>query len=948
VVEIEKSVIRPTYAEWVDIYSLGKEIRFYRTGPYAEGRPVLYGPINPLPIYQKAVEENIEITQKDMPDISNKINYDLFRLKGFNSMSQAKKYIAVMKNPDIKNIDVFIDGEEEIVKLNFLVRESGKTIDTSKYIFSPKRISYSSGQLFNHNNGVINKINAETTKVKLFNFENSESVDVYFAEYGEAGYDPIKGEFTEGQDDDFLPKVEILAEHISEGDDISKIKEMLKENNVYFIPNVNGKTPKALNRLTSGKKLNPVSIYGFSPDAKLNYSGNKRNFNEVLPQLEPLPNEYKKYEEQLNEVFEPKSTKKLIKRMQYLTRLEARKAREGRGVGKYTGDREFDKNRPKLYFTWSLVRGVYSPQTKRYEDINILAFFIERDNTLEPADDVMLFVNEAFVPSYFAESDRNKDWAEISWNIAKDAVEGIIAYAKDLQTRYRSRRKLNFDTMSEKMINAFDINLNEIMENSFFGFVSFDKRRGKRLKVRKSNMLKSASDIKNTFNEVLNRNFGPFKEIKDLNKEEMQVFITEIRGFYRREYNFADTRFNIEFEYIPYDDAQIDTVIRNETTFNADDIIRRKNSLDGDLKQYFSIRNKSAVGEESLMGVLVICYYYNGDELDRIEAVSIVQQRIQYRPNIVQQASKDISIVYPADEIGVFMYEIMTGMRRNTPLILGRKGGSVSASPSKVAQNFFQEYLGGTFKEIESEGGFVINNMKYNELRNDFVGYLVGRNGINKMYQFLYSDSTLQGTEGADTICVGKMDLFYKIDESGFRGEGVRFLMDIEDFEDFKNKVTIGLNATQSGSCINMTAGVPKGDFLPVFASMFLGGTGSDKDFLEGNINSYVIAGDSGIGGTNTSRIPARVRLHAELYKKFGSQFGEFIDSLVRKAVESGEIKLGAKYLRRGTSSGSPFNPNMGNHAIIYRPPNIEQSKIKNENFRQEVDLDEGPDDEEN
>ena len=92
-VEIEKSVIRPTYAEWVDIYSLGKEIKFYRTGPYAKGRPELYGPINLLPIYQRAVEENIEVTQKDMPDVFNtSIAYDLFRLKGFNSMSQAKKY----------------------------------------------------------------------------------------------------------------------------------------------------------------------------------------------------------------------------------------------------------------------------------------------------------------------------------------------------------------------------------------------------------------------------------------------------------------------------------------------------------------------------------------------------------------------------------------------------------------------------------------------------------------------------------------------------------------------------------------------------------------------------------------------------------------------------------------------------------------------------------------
>ena len=266
-----------------------------------------------------------------------------------------------------------------------------------------------------------------------------------------------------------------------------------------------------------------------------------------MPQLEPLPNEYKKYEEQLNEVFEPKSTKKLIKRMQYLTRLEARKAREGRGVGKYTGDRDFDENRPKLYFAWNVVSGVYSPQTKRHEDINILAFFIKKDGQLEPADDMMLFVNEAFVPSYFAESDRNKDWVRISWNIAKDAVEGIISYAKDLQVRYRSRRKLNFDTMSEKMLNAFDTNLNGIMENSFFSFMSFDKRRGKRLRVKKSNMLKSATEIKNTFEKILRETYGPFKQFKELDKRELVDFIYKMNHQEKKIYDFEDTRFNIQF-----------------------------------------------------------------------------------------------------------------------------------------------------------------------------------------------------------------------------------------------------------------------------------------------------------------------------------------------------------------------------------------------------------------
>ena len=97
-VEIEKSVIRPTYAEWVDIYSEDKEITFRRKQSLVGGK-IVVETIRPLAIYQKAVEENIEVSEKDMPDIN--ISHDMLRLKGFNSMTQAKKYIAVMKHPDI-------------------------------------------------------------------------------------------------------------------------------------------------------------------------------------------------------------------------------------------------------------------------------------------------------------------------------------------------------------------------------------------------------------------------------------------------------------------------------------------------------------------------------------------------------------------------------------------------------------------------------------------------------------------------------------------------------------------------------------------------------------------------------------------------------------------------------------------------------------------------------
>ena len=780
-------------------------------------------------------------------------------------------------------------------------------------------------------------MNAETTRVKLFDFENSEKVDVYFAQVKEAGYDPINDEYSEKQTDDFLPSVRILGEHISKGDDISQVKEMLKENNVYFIPNVDDKMPKALNRLTSGKRINTVSLIGFRPDDTYNHRQYRNSINEVLPQLESLPNEYKKYEEKLNEVFEPKSTKKLIKRMQYLTRLEARKAREGRGVGKYTGDRNFDENRPKLYFLHTVARGVYSPQTKRFETLNLLAFFVKRGGQLEPADEHMLFVNEAFVPSYFGESDRNKDWARISWNVAKDAVEGIISYAKDLQVRYRSRKKIDFDTMSQKMEYAFEVNLKDILENSFFSFMSFDKRRGKRLKVRKSNMLKSATEIKNTFETILRNNYGPFKQFKELDESELVNFIDNMNNQEKKIYDFEDTRFNIQFNFIPVGEKEIYRYLSNEAGLGGNaknDILNRADALDGDYKQYFAIKNITVTGESDIIGILVICYFYNGDEMDRIEAVSLTAQRVEYRPRLIQQANKDISIEYPADEIGVYMYEIMTGMRRDYPMILGRGGDSPSISPSKVASSFFQ-----SFKDFDV-ADFLIDNMKYNELRNDFVGFMVGQHPINKMFGFLFTDSTLRGATSANMVCLGKMDLFYSLDNGVWRYEtsenhrSKRLYSEDMTFEDFKRRVRIGLNATESGSCLHFAREVPKNDQLFSFAAATFG-SGDPKDFLAGRFTNKVRLGMMP-QGQQVARPEGRIKLHHELYKKYGTEFEEFIRDKVRAAVESGEIKLGSKYVKQGSITGDTFNPNKPNHAIIYTPPKTEEPKTEESVEREE------------
>ena len=102
-----------------------------------------------------------------------------------------------------------------------------------------------------------------------------------------------------------------------------------------------------------------------------------------------------------------------------------------------------------------------------------------------------------------------------------------------------------------------------------------------------------------------------------------------------------------------------------------------------------------------------------------------------------------------------------------------------------------------------------------------------------------------------------------------------------------------------------------------------MGGAGDPKNFLDGRLNSEVLQGGP-ISGQQVSRPEGRVRLHYELYNKFGSEFETFIRDIVKKAVESGEIKLGAKFVRGGATAGTEFRPNKANHAIIYTPPKVE------------------------
>ena len=270
-----------------------------------------------------------------------------------------------------------------------------------------------------------------------------------------------------------------------------------------------------------------------------------------------------------------------------------------------------------------------------------------------------------------------------------------------------------------------------------------------------------------------------------------------------------------------------------------------------------------------------------------------------------------------------------------------------------------QGLLNIAVKEAEAKGQVLFNNLKFNTLRNEVIGSLVGRNRNNAMYYYLYPDSDYYGGTEQGQICLGKIDLLYKsIKEDRWINFSTK--SDLEDYptlQSFKENFKVGVTATTTGTCVHGYK-IPKGDVTWAFAGMFLLGTDIDYDkestpfnpgvpdsgpkyqnikdntnlvgLLEGVQNDLLgRQAPQGVGGIDTLRRPERLTTHLTLVRKYGQEFLNWTDSLVKKVLESGEVKIGGKELDAGqsTSRGESFNQNRGHSAYAHIPENREQEE---------------------
>ena len=942
--EIEKSVIRPTLEEWKTIFEQSKPkkiiINFKKEG---ERHSSSVETKHLTEVYEALIREeggtNVDETLRNL----RLDEYDILRLKnlGFNSSKEAKWVIDALKNPELDTVILFVDAIDDIESINFVVKGQFNTAQ-HPVIYDRDRWSISFDSRRNYRVNNIKDVIVEDLQdeyINIFNFDNTERVRVSFIKADSYSIDPSTME-TLNFKTNFLPTKTAIT------NDTSDINDLHEYNNVYIIK------PKALNKLLSGKKIKPRIV-----DDLRRLEEDKHHFendpthpdiNLINQPLEPIPNYFKEntYQDKLNEVLTPKSVKKITSRLQYEVRLQGRQSREGRGEGKYTGDRDVSRNKPQLGFVLYHIKGheIYFPKMKETLPLYIVAFYIKKypygDERWFPADEQMLFYSESEVNSYVSPKQMsNKDWIKVSKNLIRDTVVGIVSYLKSLKVSYRVKGKLDLDKFTDKVQDKINNNIKDIVENSMFGFLSQTARRGRRMQVKK-NLLKSASDLKAMADNIMRTEFGPLKEFKDLNKDEIEKFVDEFKNKYGREYDFENTEFNLKYIFEPLNKNAITNNLESTNSSAKSDLFNKIENLDGDIFQYFSINSEINTGQGQIgIGALVFCYFYKDDKLDKIEGVVASISRYSTseskNKNTIIIAKKEISIEYPFDDMGVFMYEIVTGSKHN--LLFG--GGKLN--PVRMASTFYQRII----DQFTGFGTLLVNKIKFNDVRNQHVGYIAGRNNYNAMYYYLYTDSDYYGGSEEGQLCIGKIDLMYK----GERDNGSSFYFTVNKLDDyptlqsFKDAFSVGIVATETGSCIH-GGNIPKGDNAGIQAMTYLTGSSTDydKDFTYRNIKDNkeraglregLPTDDIALGftdkhgnrippvsGQNTQRAPERLEIHLALVRKYGQEFLNWTDSLVKKVLESEKVKIGGKYISSGTTTGAQFIESESNSAWAHIP----------------------------
>lgn len=934
-VEIEKSVIRPTLEEWKTIFDSGngKKVSIVYIGQ-GESSSTSVSSDRWSEVYAALIRKvegtDVDETLREILGKKGPGLVFLFEKLGFNSNKEARWVIEAIKQPEIHELTLFVDGNIEIHKIDFTVRKTLSNEVEHPVIYDEKSgISFTSRREYQINNSkdlIVEDLESEY--INIFDFDNTERAKVSLISPSAYSINPSTME-TSKTKTNFLPIKKVIT--------TSTPYFPFENNAVYIIK------PKALNRLVSGKKIRPKIIDSFDEiDRDAVVALNNGPLHLVNKPLESIPNYFKEdiHQDKLNEVLTPNSVKKITSRLQYEVRLQGRQTREGRGEGKYTGNKTVDLNKPELGFMLYHFKNhkIYFPKMKEDIPLYIVVFYRKTysygDVQWEPADRHMLFYSDSEVNRYLSERMvSNKDWIKISKNIIRDTVNGVVSYLESLKVSYRVKGKLDLSKFSSGILDKINNNIKDIVENSMFGYLSQTARRGRRMQVKK-NLLKSASDMKNTGNTIMRNEFGPLKEFKDLNIDEINTFVNVFKDdTHGKEYNFENTQYNLKYKFEPIDFSSISGNLKLSTNAEKQQVRDKLSNLDGDVHQYFSINSELSFGEEQGMGGLAFCYFFKDGKLDKIEGVVASINRYKSTP-VISVAKKEISIEYPFDDMGVFMYEIITGTKYGLSFRMEGKSHEFVNSPVRRAQGLLQTVLQN---EI-NRGGILHSNVKFNELRNEIIGYIVGRNQHNSMYYYLYPDSDYWGGTEAGQVCLGKIDLTYMNSATGNlknfsqQADLVRY----PTLQSFKDNFDVGVSATTTGTCVHGKR-LPKGDTLTAFVNLFLGGTNVDYDtessyrnikdntqlrgLMEGVANDIIAAKDTGVGGIDTERESSRLNTHLTLVRFYGQQFLDWTDSLVKKVLESGEVKIGGRALTagRGTSKYKVFNPTQSHSGYAHK-----------------------------
>lgn len=868
---------------------------------------------------------------------------------GFNSMTEFNYFKGACANDKVGKITVYIDKNNILDKIEYNL-VTPKMNRPEFYMLGTRPIEYKNGYFYYRNKKAFvdgNLLSESKSKFKFFDFDNSERKDVVIVSAATTNFNPITDKF-EILNTNFLPSVYSIVplEKNEDGTGIyNKIAKVLEEGHTYIIEN-----DRIINRLTSGKPYESGRLsmeQTFSDFQNTVPKVTRANTNPIDPPLASLPNEFNKPEvkEELEELLTTESVKKIIRLLQYEVRLQARQTREGRGVGKYLGEKRVEDNKPRMRFKISEPkRGIvtlflYNPRRKESTPLK-LVHFAEEDNEgkIVPSDTHILFVHETRAVESFKEIE---DWAKFSPKIFRDILKGVKEELRTIKTVYRNKGPLDMSKFSDKMQNSFQNKVKEIVENALFGTVSLTRRQGRRMKVMK-NMLKSASNLK-IFGERAMRNTDPLKKFSEYTKEDVQKFnqYLEDQVFNGPDLNFEDTTVGIKFKYQIWSPDNIGDTARGAG--------RKMQSIEGEDKLYFEVinilrrdtRGTSSYGSDPYnltMGYFVISYFYENNTVDKIQATTLAIKRDSRDWGATDTedpflASKEISIEYPFDDLGVFMYEFMTGFRsidrneyipgRGDLRAFGRRG--ISSPVTQAVANF----AGNVINETD----FVYSNLKYNMIRNAWTGSAVSRNSINKLYYYVMPDHTITKVGDPGQVCFGFVDLTFFRTADGFSSlekqsrvnmEGVKQM----NFETFKEQYSIGLSVNPQGMCIKLQEGTPRGDTIGSLIMLYMSGKKynpafTHPDFKQEKISQPTTTGvlphvwdpprdpKTGIkrrglsAGSGMHRSDEKVQIQMLLVNKFGQEYLDFIDGLTKKAFETGEIRITPDTVTEGINAHS-------------------------------------------